>query len=520
VIDLGDIGFEIDDPGDEGSFGINDWGEVAFALLDGGSIKSAIWLPASAYGLAAGTHLPSVPAPGHPSMLRECNETGVFVGQAGGLLDGEGRGLVIDFLESPHRVELLVADDSDATWSRALSVNDGDPPVILGRWRRNSHCDPCSAQTPTAGYLRSFRVLLDDDDPDEWTYTELSPSPDLPERCDPASVAHDIAAPTSSTLVVAGSSGTQIDPSGPVCQQGDAYVAKPVGWTPGPNDLDLLGTRENNARGVNDHSEFVGWRYAAALFPRALYWSSLTADVFELGNVMPDGQENDRSWAEAINNNAFPQVVGFGENPFDGQRALLWERQDSQSDPWIATDLNDEIAQCWRDDIVLKQAHDINDYGWIVAWGDSDTEEEGIQPHAYVLIPLNGCTDSDINGDGLVGFADVLRILANWGPCSQCDEDVNDDGDVGFADVLIVLGDWGLCPAGCTSPIGPPTLAETIACMGLDLEEWDECLSNGTSADDANCICWLEHYYDVHCNGTCLCSPNCPDDDDPWGGHE
>lgn len=57
----------------------------------------------------------------------------------------------------------------------------------------------------------------------------------------------------------------------------------------------------------------------------------------------------------------------------------------------------------------------------------------------------------DLDGDGLVGFADLLDVLGNWGACpgggAPCPGDANGDGiDVGFADLLLVLGAWGPCP--------------------------------------------------------------------------
>lgn len=53
--------------------------------------------------------------------------------------------------------------------------------------------------------------------------------------------------------------------------------------------------------------------------------------------------------------------------------------------------------------------------------------------------------DADVTGDGVVGFADVLTLLALWGPCQGCPEDVDGSGEVGFGDVLIVLAGWGPC---------------------------------------------------------------------------
>lgn len=53
---------------------------------------------------------------------------------------------------------------------------------------------------------------------------------------------------------------------------------------------------------------------------------------------------------------------------------------------------------------------------------------------------------ADLDGDGVVGFADVLAILAAWGPCPDCPEDLDDDDAVGFSDILIALSVWGPCP--------------------------------------------------------------------------
>ena len=52
----------------------------------------------------------------------------------------------------------------------------------------------------------------------------------------------------------------------------------------------------------------------------------------------------------------------------------------------------------------------------------------------------------DVNCDGVVGFADVLAVLAKWGACPNCFEDINQDGAVEFADVLTLLANWGGCP--------------------------------------------------------------------------
>ena len=49
----------------------------------------------------------------------------------------------------------------------------------------------------------------------------------------------------------------------------------------------------------------------------------------------------------------------------------------------------------------------------------------------------------DVNGDGEVGFADLLLVLARWGKaCGDCPEDLSGNGVVDFDDVLALLTNW------------------------------------------------------------------------------
>ncbi|MBT8484472.1 MAG: S8 family serine peptidase [Phycisphaerales bacterium] len=52
--------------------------------------------------------------------------------------------------------------------------------------------------------------------------------------------------------------------------------------------------------------------------------------------------------------------------------------------------------------------------------------------------PLAG----DLDGDGLVGFGDLLTLLAAWGPCAECPADLDGSGDVGFADLVMLISMW------------------------------------------------------------------------------
>jgi len=54
---------------------------------------------------------------------------------------------------------------------------------------------------------------------------------------------------------------------------------------------------------------------------------------------------------------------------------------------------------------------------------------------------------ADLDGSDEVGFGDILRVIAAWGPCPpDCPEDLSGNGSVDFADILAVIGEWGPCP--------------------------------------------------------------------------
>ncbi len=80
----------------------------------------------------------------------------------------------------------------------------------------------------------------------------------------------------------------------------------------------------------------------------------------------------------------------------------------------------------------------------------------------YGVLDAGTCR-GDFDGDGMVGFREVLDILATWGNQGGT-EDVDGDGEVGFGDVLFVLANWGPCPAR----------VYTVDGQGLDLTPFDD----------------------------------------------
>ncbi len=53
---------------------------------------------------------------------------------------------------------------------------------------------------------------------------------------------------------------------------------------------------------------------------------------------------------------------------------------------------------------------------------------------------------ADLNGDGVVGMADFVELLAAWGTDPGGPPDLDGDGNVGIVDFLRLLADWGPCP--------------------------------------------------------------------------
>jgi uncharacterized membrane protein len=130
--------------------------------------------------------------------------------------------------------------------------------------------------------------------------------------------------------------------------------------------------------------------------------------------------------------NAAGDIVGFYADlddlsgPFIG---VMWREG-------VRVELLDLVdpAEGWE----VLYAFDVNDRGQIVGGGFRN----GQWGRAFVMTPR--CAE-DVDGDGAIGFADLLAILAAWGPCPGCAEDVTGDGTVGFADLLAALAAWGEC---------------------------------------------------------------------------
>jgi hypothetical protein len=66
----------------------------------------------------------------------------------------------------------------------------------------------------------------------------------------------------------------------------------------------------------------------------------------------------------------------------------------------------------------------------------------GIVDAAQLDVAVEIGAAADLDGDGSVGIADLLILLAAWGPCPGCPADLDGDGSVGITDLLQLLAAW------------------------------------------------------------------------------
>jgi hypothetical protein len=76
--------------------------------------------------------------------------------------------------------------------------------------------------------------------------------------------------------------------------------------------------------------------------------------------------------------------------------------------------------------------------------GATSQVEAGVDGINVVAVDCGGCVE-DIDGSGTVDTADLVMLLAAWGPCDECPEDIDGSGTVDTADLVMLLAAWGPC---------------------------------------------------------------------------
>jgi len=156
------------------------------------------------------------------------------------------------------------------------------------------------------------------------------------------------------------------------------------------------------------------------------------------------------------------------------ESAVIWDS--TAPGVWSYSDLNDLIIPIDHD-WILKEARAINDNGWITGWGDHDGAHR-----AFLLRPITTCLH-DLDGDGQVSTADLLALLASWGPCPDagqtgkfCDADYDFNGAVGTTDLLALLANWGTCFISEEIPQTVQDCLNRYCCAPEDLLALEKCL--------------------------------------------
>ncbi len=486
IVDLGALGFT--PVITEGIFGINNANQAVFTAVVNGKKHAMLYLPADAFDLTAGVHdlhtLANLDA-GVESAAHDINDAGIVVGQA------NNRAHVWRLDKDPFDFIDLGTFSAGGS-STAFAINNDTPfPIVVGDGNLLFNCQ-CDPDEPFDELIRRGFALPLEDPPDLLDDAALlKQSAGL--GCQPNTFARDVK--SLAALTVAGYSTF----TGEACHapEGCGAANAATAWidpnpgnnvgaalTPLPPDGPFF-SGGTQAWGVSDTEAIVGYGHTHSSSPcprHAVYWPTFTDPPVDLGEATGVDQSA-QTLALRINNNQLPQTVqAVGWSSGTPSRALLWECDGNcdQLPNWSATDLNDTIQHC-SNNWSIREAYDVNDNGWIIGMGIF-----AAQKHAILLTPLANCCDTDLNGDGTVGAADLLALLVAWGPCpplpADCLADLDCDGSVGAADLLILLIDWGAeCNNGVLVGGGPvprnvQDCIDRFCCDEEDLPAFENCI--------------------------------------------
>lgn len=138
-------------------------------------------------------------------------------------------------------------------------------------------------------------------------------------------------------------------------------------------------------------------------------------------------------------------VVGFQREGFGGGqsfRATIWTPESGYVDlKEYLNDLGAGISEAFT----LAAAQSISDDGRVICgWGYEDAFF--FQEAWVIVLPSDDVPcPADLNGDGMVGGADLGLLLAAWGTADPA-ADLDGSGSIDGGDLGLLLSAWGLCP--------------------------------------------------------------------------
>ncbi|MCP3904708.1 MAG: hypothetical protein GY715_13865, partial [Planctomycetes bacterium] len=145
-----------------------------------------------------------------------------------------------------------------------------------------------------------------------------------------------------------------------------------------------------------------------------------------------------------LNDDGFPDLVVIADDQVGGTTVYALTNA-SQFSSMIAFTLP-EAFDALADPNFVATADFDGDGVVDVVTVNNDEGPSGGSVTVFLSVPPVACP-ADLSGNDAVDFADILSIIAAWGPCSpgDCPQDLDGSGDVGFGDILQVIGSWGSC---------------------------------------------------------------------------
>lgn len=403
--------------GRQGTAGINNKGQVVYGYQTQASpelYKAWAWLPETDYG--AGPGVIELSGQNENGIARDINSYGKAAGVSGSALEGSNAYATVWTIGSSVTNTTL----SSSSWAFALT--NASTPAVVGARIVAHTCDPIiQAFTWQPGGSAS-------------ALSPASPQGKTLVR----SIAIDVCPATCDDTVGLGHE----------CDVATTCYDWAWGqhWTPNPTLLTASNIKPNAAGrdmlpyGINDGGDIVGWvawspTNSTNCFDTAVLLSG--SSQIDLGERMPCNQGTYESRALAANINQ--AVVGYNKSQI---RGIKW-RYDSTQGCWVGEDLNDLIFNNCNNEWTIRQAHDINDSDWIVAYAERDISGEPPTQERWIVLlsPREGCRPEDVNNDGCVNTADYNEVVNHYGACPTaviCVWDVNGDCVVNSTDAFLV----------------------------------------------------------------------------------
>ena len=220
-------------------------------------------------------------------------------------------------------------------------------------------------------------------------------------------------------------------------------------------DIGTLGGYNSWGRDINNDGDIVGESdtdpdVTGGHNTRAFLWSS--GAMTDLGTL--GGDFSAASGVNARGEQGSVDIVGWASNPDNQRRAFVYRDGEMY-------DLNDHICTQTEEgvtvvpNIVLTEARDINDDGWIVGWGEV-RGSDGQDTRGFLLIPMDP-NDCIFEEDAAVDDG------ADDGSSSGDTGDTGGDGDPASGDPIIGtpgnLADGSSAdPNGTSGSVPAPTL--------------------------------------------------------------